>query len=374
MYRRTITGLAFKGEATPRGAAATWVVSESVERAIGILEQLQADDAKYLFTTLAGDIGYRGPNGSMKTASHQHKPEYVRRLDQRLLRRTQSPRRNPTGSPTALEVEHQPVPSNTGLVHRPPTRWSHSAPAARPCASTPRGCDGGVASARELAVEAEGNVVRHLGPRNLVEGLRVEDEQRGRAACGVEDDRQEHAVVLAFGVRAGDEDRLARVAAALRPVRRGLRLDVDAHDAVDPARFRVDAPNEAMAPPVAAAIVDARQVKPAVCERPARDAPVAEGQAKAPQVRTRGRLTRAQPLQVEVLDDLRIGVGAEVDDDVVAIVVGVDVVKGEAGVGLEARRALAGGAIEEREARSPLGLPAVVLDVRDGRTGPGAGG
>ena len=67
VYRRTITGLAFKGEATPRGAAATWVVSESVERAIGVLEQLQADDAKYLFTTLAGAIGYRGPNGSMKT-------------------------------------------------------------------------------------------------------------------------------------------------------------------------------------------------------------------------------------------------------------------------------------------------------------------
>ena len=69
VYRRTITGLAFKGEATPRGVAATWVVSESVERAVGVLEQLQADDAKYLFTTLSGAIGYRGAERAMNTCN-----------------------------------------------------------------------------------------------------------------------------------------------------------------------------------------------------------------------------------------------------------------------------------------------------------------
>jgi hypothetical protein len=47
VYRRTITSRAFKGE-TPKGVAASWVVSESVERAVGVLEQLQPDDAKYL--------------------------------------------------------------------------------------------------------------------------------------------------------------------------------------------------------------------------------------------------------------------------------------------------------------------------------------
>ena len=69
VYRRTITSLAFKGEATPRGVSASWVVSESVERAVGVLEQLQADDAKYLFTTLAGAMGYRGSDRSMSTCS-----------------------------------------------------------------------------------------------------------------------------------------------------------------------------------------------------------------------------------------------------------------------------------------------------------------
>ena len=46
IYRRTITSLAFKGEA-PKGVSATWVVSESVERAVGVLERIQTDDARY---------------------------------------------------------------------------------------------------------------------------------------------------------------------------------------------------------------------------------------------------------------------------------------------------------------------------------------
>jgi integrase len=64
--RRTITSLAFKGEA-PRGVSATWVVSESVERAVGILEQLRPDDAKYLFTILPGGSRTPGPNHAMQT-------------------------------------------------------------------------------------------------------------------------------------------------------------------------------------------------------------------------------------------------------------------------------------------------------------------
>jgi hypothetical protein len=68
IYRRTITSLAFKGE-TPKGVTATWVVSESVERALGVLERLQTDDAKYLFTALSGANGYRGSDRAMKTGS-----------------------------------------------------------------------------------------------------------------------------------------------------------------------------------------------------------------------------------------------------------------------------------------------------------------
>jgi hypothetical protein len=68
IYRRTITSLAFKGEA-PKGVTAAWVISESVERALGVLERLQGDDAKYLFTALGGANSYRGADRSMKTAN-----------------------------------------------------------------------------------------------------------------------------------------------------------------------------------------------------------------------------------------------------------------------------------------------------------------
>ena len=63
VYRRTITSRAFKGE-TAKGVAASWVVSESVERAVGVLEQLQPDDAKYLFTVLSATMGSCGTDRS----------------------------------------------------------------------------------------------------------------------------------------------------------------------------------------------------------------------------------------------------------------------------------------------------------------------
>ena len=56
--------------------------------------------------------------------------------------------------------------------------------------------------------------------------------------------------------------------------------------------------------------------------------------------------------------------GAEVDDDLVAVLVGVDVVEGEARHrSRTAPVASPRRAVEEREARAALGLPAVVLDV-----------
>lgn len=63
IYRRTITSRAFKGE-TPKGVTASWVVSESVERAVGVLKQLQPDDAKYLFTALSATMGSCGTDRS----------------------------------------------------------------------------------------------------------------------------------------------------------------------------------------------------------------------------------------------------------------------------------------------------------------------
>lgn len=58
VVRRLITSLAFKGERSPTGVTATWVISEPVERAVRLLEQLQEPDVEYLITPLPGSVGY----------------------------------------------------------------------------------------------------------------------------------------------------------------------------------------------------------------------------------------------------------------------------------------------------------------------------
>ena len=58
IYRRKITSLAFKGESDVRGVSATWVVTESVERAVNVLEQLRDDDRSYLFAHPATSRAY----------------------------------------------------------------------------------------------------------------------------------------------------------------------------------------------------------------------------------------------------------------------------------------------------------------------------
>lgn len=58
VIRRMITSVAFKGEASPAGVTATWVISEPVERAVALLEQLQEPDIDYLITPLPGSVGY----------------------------------------------------------------------------------------------------------------------------------------------------------------------------------------------------------------------------------------------------------------------------------------------------------------------------
>ena len=45
------------------------------------------------------------------------------------------------------------------------------------------------------------------------------------------------------------------------------------------------------------------------------------------------RLPGAQAREVELIDDAGVAIGDEVDDDVVAVLVGVDVVEGEDGIG-----------------------------------------
>ncbi len=94
------------------------------------------------------------------------------------------------------------------------------------------------------------------------------------------------------------------------------------------------------------------------------DGAVRQAQSKAGQRGVGDRLAGTQAVEVQVLDDARVGQRAQVDDDLVAVLVGVDVVEGKARVGLEAVDCLAGGAVDQREARAELGLPPVVLDVR----------
>lgn len=62
VVRRMITSLAFKGESSPAGVPATWVISEPVERAVHLLEQLQEPDIDYLITPLPGSVGYNYAN------------------------------------------------------------------------------------------------------------------------------------------------------------------------------------------------------------------------------------------------------------------------------------------------------------------------
>lgn len=49
VYRRRLHSLAFKGEHTPNGVQATWIVGAPVERAVAVLERLQPETERYLF-------------------------------------------------------------------------------------------------------------------------------------------------------------------------------------------------------------------------------------------------------------------------------------------------------------------------------------
>src|SRR5271165_3495894 len=99
-------------------------------------------------------------------------------------------------------------------VRRPSERPSTASAAATRSSSTAAGrwrrprSDSHLA-AGELPVEAEGDVVGHLGSCQLVELLRVEDQQEGALRPAVEDDRQEDTLILLAGARLGHEDRLA---------------------------------------------------------------------------------------------------------------------------------------------------------------------
>jgi hypothetical protein len=60
-YRRTVTSQAFKGEGTVSGVSATWIVTEPVEQAITVLEQLQPSAERFLFAVLPSSRHFLNP-------------------------------------------------------------------------------------------------------------------------------------------------------------------------------------------------------------------------------------------------------------------------------------------------------------------------
>jgi len=74
VYRRKISGLAFKGENDPVGVPATWIAGEPVERAVSVLERLHSGQQTYLFARIPGsrrDLGSHaaGPKSTGATNS-----------------------------------------------------------------------------------------------------------------------------------------------------------------------------------------------------------------------------------------------------------------------------------------------------------------
>jgi len=108
---------AFQGRNPRKESPLPWVVSESVERAISVLERLQPDDAKYLFTALSANEWARGGNRFAPASvtikcTNRNLNQFVD-WDQHLLRRTQSGRRHSPARPAdqRLAAQQRPVPA-----------------------------------------------------------------------------------------------------------------------------------------------------------------------------------------------------------------------------------------------------------------------
>src|SRR3989304_9602756 len=92
-----------------------------------------------------------------------------------------------------------------------------------------------------IAVEVEGGGSRGFAPCQLLQTRRFEHEQEGAILVGVEHDRQQHAIVLGFGGRRGDEDGLAWIKARRVPGRDRAGLCIDLDDGIEKVAFGLDA-------------------------------------------------------------------------------------------------------------------------------------
>ena len=119
IYRRKITGLAFKGEHDPIGVATSWIVGEPVQRAV----------RSWNASTLTGtptcsrafpDHGATGapmPPGR-RAPERPTTTGRLHRLDQRLLPKARPPGRHPARRRLKVETDHPAVPPEPRLVHR----------------------------------------------------------------------------------------------------------------------------------------------------------------------------------------------------------------------------------------------------------------
>ena len=206
-------------------------------------------------------------------------------------------------------------------------------------------------------------MVRDLGAGQLAEVGGVEHEQEGRAAPAVEHDREQHPVILRGRVGTPDEHGLTGPALRLVPGRGGALHDVGADDPVHPIAVLADTPGVAVRALVVMRVVDLGELDGRVDQALVGDRALARAQVEATQLGGSVGRALAQPVQVEVLDDRGVGVDAGVDDKLVAVLVGVDVMEGEAGVGLERAADRPGRAVDEDEPGAALGPPAIILSI-----------
>jgi hypothetical protein len=165
IYRRKLTSLAFKGEHDPPGVPATWIVGEPAERAIQVLERLQADRDTYLFARIPGSgrpalARQRG----QKHPADQQRPGRLHRLGQRLLPATRPARRHSARQRTAVAfcppasfAGASPGLSPGNPAASSPDPWPTVITASRCSKATPLGTS---ASGFRAEVEAEDAIAR----------------------------------------------------------------------------------------------------------------------------------------------------------------------------------------------------------------------
>src|SRR4029079_2332561 len=113
----------------------------------------------------------------------------------------------------------------------------------------------------EIAMEMERDGMGRRRPRQLLEARRVEHEQEGTALVDVENDRQQHPVVLRGGGRGRHEHRLARIESRRVPASTSAGSGVDLDDAIEKIAFGRDAraPDIAVGLAGMALVIDAGQ-------------------------------------------------------------------------------------------------------------------